>query len=116
MAQFLENAPIITIYQVLQLFLNETRWTFSRVKLVFEFDFETSWSLGPLDPGTLGLQDFGTSSLLHQLLIPPPMSSYFLLTYIPLLLPTSYFLLPLVCFGLVWGGGGCQLTMVLVVG
>ena len=31
-----------------------TRWTFFRVKLVFEFEFEISWSLGPLDLRTLG--------------------------------------------------------------
>ena len=27
----------------------QTRWTFFRVKLVFEFEFELSWSLGPWD-------------------------------------------------------------------
>ena len=31
-----------------------TRWTFFRVKLVFEFEFEISWSLGPWDLGTPG--------------------------------------------------------------
>ena len=47
----------------------KTRWTLFRVKLVFEFEFEISWSSGPLtlDPETLGLLDFGTSSLLHHL-------------------------------------------------
>ena len=29
-----------------------TRWTFFRVKLVFEFEFDISWSLGPWDLGT----------------------------------------------------------------
>ena len=43
-----------------------------RVKLVFECDFEISWSLGPWDPWTLGFLD----------LFPPP------------ILPSSYFLLP----------------------
>ena len=63
--------------------LINTRWTFFRVKLVFEYDFETSWSWRPLDLLTLGL---------------PPNSFYFLL-----LLPTYFYLLfpP----GLVWGGG-----------
>ena len=44
----------------------KTRWTFFRVKLVFEYDFEISWSLGPWDPWpsrpwdlwTLGLSIF----------------------------------------------------------
>ena len=41
----------------------ETRWTFFRVKLVFEYYFEISWSLGPLDLRTLGpLSSFNTSS------------------------------------------------------
>ena len=32
----------------------ETRWTFFRVKLVFECEFEISWSFGPWDLGTPG--------------------------------------------------------------
>ena len=34
-------------------FLRITRWTFFRVKLVFEYDFEISWSFGPWDPRTM---------------------------------------------------------------
>ena len=33
----------------------ETRWTFFRVKLVFEYYFEISWSLCPLDTWTSSL-------------------------------------------------------------
>ena len=40
-----------------------TRWTFFRVKLVFECEFEISWSLGPWEPGTLGPLDLGTLGL-----------------------------------------------------
>ena len=62
---------------------NQTRWTFFRVKLVFECDFEISWSLRPWDLGTLGPLSSSTTS--------------------------SYFLLPpptlLLWYGLVWGGG-----------
>ena len=47
----------------------ETRWTFFRVKLIFECDFEISWSLGPLDLGTLGPWDSWTSSLLQHLIL-----------------------------------------------
>ena len=55
----------------------KTRWTFFRVKLVFEFEFEISWSLGPwtLEPlnlGTLGpIPSSNTSSYfpLHPHLI-----------------------------------------------
>ena len=62
-----------------------TRWTFFRVKLVFECEFEISWSLGPSDlgtpepwnPWTLGLLDL-LSSLLQHLLILPLTSSYLL--------------------------------------
>ena len=39
-----------------------TRWTFFRVKLVFESDFEISWSLCPWDPWTFGLLDYNVSS------------------------------------------------------
>ena len=38
-----------------------TRWSFYRVKLVFECDFETSWSLGPWEPWTLGPLDLWTT-------------------------------------------------------
>ena len=41
-----------------------TRWTFFRVKLVFECEFEMSWDLG-----TPGPWDSWTSSLLQHLLI-----------------------------------------------
>ena len=39
-----------------------TRWTFFRVKLIFECDFEICWSLGPWDPWIFALLD----------LFPPP--------------------------------------------
>ena len=42
----------------------KTRWTFFRVKLVFECDFEISWFLRPWDLGTLGpLSSSNASSL-----------------------------------------------------
>ena len=50
--------------------ITKTRWTSFRVKLVFKCNFEISWSLGPLDLGTLGpLPSSNTSSyfLLHRL-------------------------------------------------
>ena len=37
-----------------------TRLTFFRVKLVFECDFQISWSLGPWDFGSEGCWDLGT--------------------------------------------------------
>ena len=68
-----------------------TRWTFFRVKLVFECDFEISWSLGPLDLGTLGpLPSSNTSS---YLLSHPPFTS-------------SYLFLLLSFFSMVWYGEG----------
>ena len=69
----------------------------NRVKLVFECEFEISWSLGPLDLGTLGPWDSWTSSLLQHLLILPLRSSYLLLPLPPTLL---------LWYGLVRGGGG----------
>ena len=79
-----------------------TRWTFFRVKLVFEYEFEISWSLGPWDlwtpgpwnPWTLGLLDlFPPPTPPHTyILLPPPISS----SYSP----------PLVWFGYGGGGGG----------
>ena len=92
-----------------------TRWTFFRVKLVFEYDFEIYWSFRPwdhgsfghldlsiLNHGTHGLQDFGTSSLLCHLLILPLASSYLFI----LLFLTSYTLqlFGMVWFGMVWYG------------
>ena len=50
---------------------SKTIWTFFRVKLVFECEFEISQFLGPLDLGTLGPCDSWTSSLLQHLLILP---------------------------------------------
>ena len=64
--------------------LNLTRRTFFRVKLVFEYGFEISWSLCPLDTWT--------SSLFLYLLILP--------------LTSSYLFLLLSSFGMVWFGGG----------
>ena len=75
---------------------NKTRWTFFRVKLVLECEFEISGSLGPLDLGTLGPWDSWTSSLLQHLLILPLTSSYLLLSLPPTLL---------LWYGLVMGGG-----------
>ena len=74
--------------------IKETRWTFFRVKLVFECEFEISWSLGPLDLGTLGPWDSWTSSLLQHLLKLPlhPLTS-------------SYFFLLLSSFGMICLGG-----------
>ena len=48
----------------------QTRWTFYKVKLVFECDFEIYWSLGPWNPWTLGSLDLGTG--LWDLFPPPP--------------------------------------------
>ena len=78
----------------------KTRWTFFRVKLVFECEFEISWSLGPwdlgpLDLGTLGLWDSWTSSLIQHLLILTHTYSYLLLSLSPTLL---------LWYGLVMGG------------
>ena len=106
-------------------FTISTRWTFFRVKLVFEFEFEISWSSGPLDlwtqkpwdSWTLGPLPSSTTStylfLLHYptsfyLFLPPPsLLTPFTSFYILLLLSTSFYLLlppGLVWFGLVWGG------------
>jgi len=73
-----------------------TRWTFFRVKLVFECEFEISWSLGPLDLGTLGPWDSWTSSLLQNLHLLAITSSYLLLSLPPTLL---------LLYGLVMGVG-----------
>ena len=77
--------------------LEGTRWTFFRVKLVFECEFKISWSLGPLNLGTLGPLDSWTPSLLQHFLILPLTSSYLLLSLPPTLL---------LWYGLVMGGGG----------
>ena len=75
-----------------------------RVKLVFEYDFEISWSFGPLDLQTLGLLGFWSSSLLNHLLILSLTSSYLFLLLLPTtsctLLPPSFFSY----FLLVWFG------------
>ena len=68
----------------------KTRWTFFRVKLVFECDFEISLSLCPWDPWTFGLLDLFPPPL-------PPNTSYYLLLSLP---PTL-----LLWYGLVLGGG-----------
>ena len=67
-----------------------TRWTFFRVKLVSECDFEMSWSLCLLDPWTFG--PLPSSSTPSYFLLPPHISS----SYSP----------PLVSFGM--GGGGVE--------
>merc|ERR1712122_353634 len=66
--------------------LKMTRWTFFRVKLVFECEFEISWSLGPWDLGTPGPWNPWTSSLHQHLLILPLRSSYLLHPLPPTLL------------------------------
>ena len=91
----MKNSYIMTVSGLLPILIN-TRWTFYRVKLVFECDFEISWSLEPWDLGTLGPLDSWTSYLLQHLLILPLTSSYLLL-YLP---PTL-----LLWYGLVMGGG-----------
>ena len=68
----------------------KTRWTFFRVKLVFECDFEISWSLGPWDHGSFGHLDLSTLGPWDSWTIglwdllpppPPPPSSYLLLLW-----------------------------------
>ena len=73
---------------------SQTRWTFFRVKLVFEYDFEISWSFGLWNPWT-----FRPRECQFFYLFPPPPPPH-----------TSSYLLPLglVWYGLVWGG--CQMT------
>ena len=78
----------------------QTRWTFFRVKLVFECDFKISWSLGPWDPWTFGLLDFFLPST-------PPLSSSFTSSYLFLLLSSF----GIVWYGLVWGGWVLVLTL-----
>ena len=117
-------------------FTISTRWTFFRVKLVFEFEFEISWSSGPLDlltqrpwdSWTLGLCDLfppppppliaSSFTILHPFIFSfnsvSPNSFHFLLhpltSFYLFLSPfTSWF--GMVCFGM--GGGLCQMTMVL---
>ena len=62
-----------------------TRWTFFRVKLVFECEFEISWSLGPWDLGTPGPWNPWTLGLLDLFPLPaPPHTSPYML------LPSHY--------------------------
>ena len=74
-----------------------TRWTFFRVKLIFEYDFEISWSLGPRDPWTFKLWNLWTLGLSIFLLLPSyTTSSYFFLPTILFhstsnLLPPPYY-------------------------
>ena len=79
----------------------QTRWTFFRVKLVFECEFEITWSLGPwdlrtLDLGTHGPWNLRTLGLLD--LIPPPTPPQ---TSPYILLPP-----PISSFSMVWLWGG----------
>ena len=88
----------------------QTRWTFFRVKLVFECEFEITWSLGPwdlrtLDLGTHGPWNLRTLGLLD--LIPPPTP---LRTSPYILLPPSIscsYSPPLVWFG--YGRVSCDI-------
>ena len=73
-----------------------TRWTFFRVKLVFEYDFELSWSLGPWYPWTFRPLDLWTLGLF----LPLPSSTTSPYFFLP---PSSWF--GLVWFGMVGGGG-----------
>ena len=115
------NGGDVTNLQVWYLNNYITIWTFFRVKLVFECNFEISWSLGPLDLWTLGPWDYWTLGPLPS----STTSTYFLLTlftsiYILLLFTfklllstvTSWF--DIVWYGLIWGGGGgcSQMTIV----
>ena len=88
---------------------NKTRWTFSRVKLVFECEFEISWSLGtrgPWDTWTLEPLNLGTLGPIPS----SNTSSYFpfalIFSYLPLSLPPT-----LLCYGLVMVGGKGVLEM-----
>ena len=90
--EFLKRNPKYSNFQC----IFATRWTFFRVKLVFEFEFEISWSLGPLNLRTLGPWDSWISSFFQHLLILPHTSSYLLLSLLPTLL---------LWYGLVKGGG-----------
>ena len=110
-------------------FKTSTRWTFFRVKLVFKFELEISWSSGPLDlltqrpwdSWTLGLCDLfppppppliaSSFTILHPFIFSfnsvSPNSFHFLLhpltSFYLFLSPfTSWF--GMVCFGM---GGGC---------
>ena len=106
------NGGDVTNLQVWYLNNYITIWTFFRVKLVFECNFEISWSLGPLDLWTLGPWDYWTLGPLPS----STTSTYFLLTlftsiYILLLFTfklllstvTSWF--DIVWYGLIWWGG-----------
>ena len=71
-----------------------TRWTFFRVKLVFECEFEI---FGPWDPWTLEPLDLGTLG---------PLPSSNTSSYFPLHpLTSSYLFLLLSSFGMFWLGG-----------
>ena len=75
-----------------------------QVKLVFEYDFEISWSLGPWDPWTFRPWDPGTFGL--SIFLPLPSSTTYLLPPPPPPHTSSYLLpLGLVWFDLVWYGG-----------
>ena len=100
----MKNSYIMTVSGLLSILIN-TRWTFYRVKLVFECDFEISCSSGPLelwdplDLGTWELLDFRTfgtlpsSTTSSYFLLPPPItsSSFFYLISFLLLLPPNFF-------------------------
>ena len=66
---------------VIKMITEKTRWTFFIVKLVFEFEFEIYWSLGPWDLGTPGPWNPWTLGFLDLFppLTPPHTSPYILL-------------------------------------
>ena len=80
----------------------KTRWTFFRVKLVFECEFEISWSFGSWDLGTPGPWNPWTLGFLY--LFPHPfLSSSNTSSYFPLHpLTSSYLFLLLSSFGMLW--------------
>ena len=78
--------------------MNKTRWTFFRVKLVFECEFEISWFFGPWNLGTPGPWSPWTLGFLDT-------SSYFPLHP----LTSSYLFLLISSLSAVWLWGGGEL-------
>ena len=104
------NGGDVTNLQVWYLNNYITIWTFFRVKLVFECDFEISWSLGPLDLWTLELLNLfpplPSPHTFSYLFLSLPASSY---TLLPDSISSYFLFLGLVWLGMVWCGLG-QMT------